>query len=306
MVGASTHAGVQVLYSTGFEHAEGFDAEHELPGQDGWVGSPYDTNLTAVNSSGIISNAVAPPSQEAYVGYFTPNPPRPSVNVWRPINHLPTEKPLVNFEVLMTVVDSTQAQPNRDNFRWSVYNIEGDRLFSVDFDNYFLDVSYQLDGPVTNVVTDQLFTNDVPFWFSLSMNFESNQWSAAIDGHPFLAGLPITTTSAPLNLGDVDAVWAIYDTNAPGDNYMVFDNYRITAAPIAVASARLEQLAHGDNLFLLRLHGPDDCRYALDVTTNLTTWLPLKTNVITGGYFDYIDTDLSGSPMRLYRGRLVP
>jgi hypothetical protein len=213
---------------------------------------------------------------------------------------------LVTFDVLMTIVDSTLAHTNRDIFRWSVYNMQGDRLFSVDFDNLFLDVSYRLDGAATLVVTDQLFTNDVPFQFSLSMDFQSNQWSAAIDGVPFLTGLPITTTNAPLNLGDVDAVWVITDPDDPGDNHMVFDNYRVTAASTETGSAWLEPLGHVGNLFLLRLHGPNDCRYALDVTTNLTTWLPLKTNVVTGGYFDYIDTDLAGSPMRLYRGRLVP
>lgn len=302
----SARADVQVLYSTGFEYNEGFDAAYELPGQDGWVGFPYDTNLTATNSSGIISNGVPTPSQEAYLGFFTPNPPRSFVSVWRPVNHLPTERPLVTFEVLMTIVDSTLAHTNRDIFRWSVYNIQGDRLFSVDFDNLFLDVSYQLDGTATTTVTDQLFTNDVPFRFSLSMNFDSNRWSAAIDGVPFLNGLPITTTNAPLNLGDVDAVWVITETDGPGDNYMVFDDYGITAAPSAVASAWLEPLGHVGHAFQLRLHGPSGCRYAIDATTDLGIWLPLKTNVVTGGYFDYIDTNLDGSPTRLYRGRLVP
>lgn len=299
-------AETQVLYSTGFEYHEGFDAAYELPGQDGWVGFPYDTNLTATNSSGIISNGIPTPSQEAYLGFFTPNPLRSFVSVWRPINHLPTEKPLVTFEVLMTIVDSTMAHTNRDIFRWSVYNIQGDRLFSVDFDNLFLDVSYQLDGTATPMVTDQLFTNDVPFRFSLSMNFHSNRWSAAIDGAPFLTDLPITTTNASLNLGDVDAVWVITETDDPGDNYMVFDNYRITAASAAVGLARLEPVGHVGYAFLLRLHGPNGCRYAIDATADLASWLPLKTNVVTGGYFDYIDTDLDDSPNRLYRARFVP
>ena len=225
----STMAEVDLLYSTGFEYAEGFEAAFELPGQDDWVGYPYYTNTSAINSSGIISNPVAPPSQEAYVGFFTPNPLRSFVSVWKPVNHVPTNKPVVKFEVLMTITPSSASQPNLDNFRWSVYNIEGDRLFSIDFDNFFLDVSYQLDGASTNVVTDQLFTNDVPFWFGLTMDFQSNRWSAAINNATFLTDLPITTTNAPLNLGDVDAVWAIFDTNAPGDNFMAFDNYRITA-----------------------------------------------------------------------------
>lgn len=299
-------AGVQVLYETGFEYSEGFDAAYELPGQAGWVGFPYDTNSFAVNSSGIISNTVAAPSQEAYVGFFTPNPLRNFVSVWKPVNYVPTTEPLVSFEVLMTITSSSASHPNLDNFRWSVYNIEGNRLFSVDFDNYYLDVSYQLDGEFTNVVTGQRFTNDTPFRFSLTMDFQSNRWSAAIDGGTFLTGLPITTTNAPLNLGDVDAVWAIYEPSGPGDNYMVFDDYRITAAPVGIDSARLERLGFAGPAFVLRLHGPDECRYAIEVTTDLVTWMPLKTNVVTGGYFDYVDTNPNSDSLRLYRARFVP
>lgn len=307
MLPLAAQAEVQVLYSTGFEYSEGFDTTYELPDQEaGWVGYPYYPNATNVNSSGIISNAIAPPSQEAYVGFFTPNPRRSSVSVWKPLNHDPTNRPLVNFEVLMCITPSSASQPNLDNFRWSVYNREGDRLFSVDFDNYYLDVSYQLDGVFTNVVTDQMFTNDVPFWFNLTLDFQLNQWSAAVDGRTFLAGLPITTTNAPLNLGDVDAVWAIYDSEDPGDNYMIFDDYRVTAAPAGISSARLEPLGLAGGGFLLRLHGPEQCSYAIEVTTDVNTWMPLKTNVVTGGYFDYVDTGLGQSPMRLYRARLVP
>jgi hypothetical protein len=87
---------------------------------------------------------------------------------------------------------------------------------------------------------------------------------------------------------------------------MVFDNYRITAAPTGIASAWLEPLGHVGSAFLLRLHGPNDCRYAIESTTNLSAWLPLKTNVVTGGSFDFIDTNLSGSPTRLYRARFIP
>jgi len=306
MIPMAMQSGMDVLYSTGFEFAEGFEDTYELPGQDGWVGYPYYTNTAANNASGIISNPVAPPSQEAFVGFFTPNPLRSFVSVWKPVDHVPTSKPLVNFEVLMTITPSSTNQPNLDNFRWSVYNIEGDRLFSVDFDNYFLDVSYRLDDAPTNRVTSQLFTNDVSFKFSLTMDFQSNQWSAAIDDTAFLTGLPITTTNAPLNLGDVDAVWVIFDTDDPGDNYMVFDDYRITAAPAGTDSAWLQQLGLAGGNFLLRLHGPEQCSYAIDVTTNLATWKPLKTNVVTGGYFDHVDAQTDGFPMRLYRARLVP
>jgi hypothetical protein len=240
------------------------------------------------------------------VGFFAPDPPRPFVSVWRPVIHDPVLEPLIHFEVLMTITPSTQDRPNLDNFRWSVYNRQGDRLFSLDFDNYFLDVSYQLDGNSSNVVTDRIFTNDVPLRLELFLDLLANQWSARIDGETFLDGLPMTTTNAPLNLGDIDAVWAIYNTDEPGDNFMVFDDYRITAATTDVTAARLELLGTFDGAPVLRLYGPNECRYAIESTTDNFTWTPLKTNLITGGYADWVDGAGGGSPMRLYRARFVP
>lgn len=296
----------EVLYATGFEYSEGFDSAYELPWQGGWVGEPYDDSPGAINSSGIISNAVAPPSQQAYVGYFAPNPRSSFVSVWRPVNFVPTNQPIVQFDVFMNITASSSLT-NADNFRWSVYNMEGQRLFTVDFDNYYTDVSYFLDGdnPVT-IVTSQRFTNDVPFWFSLEMDFGLNQWSAAVDGINFVSRQPITTVGSDLTLGDVDAVWAIYDPDNPGDNFMTFDDYSITSLPAGTASAWLEVLATDGTAMSLRLHGPDDYRYAIETSTNLVDWLPLKTNMVSAGSFDLVHLGAEPSDIRVYRARFVP
>ena len=45
-----------------------------------------------------------------------------------------------------------------------------------------------------------------------------------------------------MNLGDIDAVWLVYDTTAPGDNFMLFDNYRVTAEALPMISAQMELL----------------------------------------------------------------
>jgi hypothetical protein len=41
-------------------------------------------------------------------------------------------------------------------------------------------------------------------------------------------------------------------------------------------------------------------------TTNLLNWSALKTNVVSGGYFEMVDTTAAGLSQRLYRARLVP
>lgn len=300
-----TQAGVEVLYATGFEYSEGFDAAYELPQHPGWLGDPYDVSPSAVNSSGVISNTMAPYSQEAFVGRLVPNPSRSFVSVWRPVNHYPTNKPVVHFEVQMTITSSSENRPNEDNFRWSVYNVEGHFLFEVDFDNFYKDVSFFLDDGSTTV-TPQTFANDVPFLFSIDMDFQANQWSASIENRPFITGLPITTTGAQLTLGDVDAVWAIYDAGAPGDNSMLFDNYRITAMPVGTDLAWIERLGFVGTAFALRLHGPDECLYAIETSVDLLTWTALKTNMVTAGSFDFIHSPAASSPARFYRARFVP
>ena len=46
--------------------------------------------------------------------------------------------------------------------------------------------------------------------------------------------------------------------------------------------------------------------FAIEASTNLTQWVPLKTNVTTSGYFDYVDQGAAGFLHRFYRGRWVP
>lgn len=139
------------------------------------------------------------------------------------------------------------------------------------------------------------------------MNFASNKWSATLDNVLLITNKPITTVGAMLNLGDVDAVWAVYDPVAPGNNFMVFDNYQITAEGIAPTPARLRTLGRtGDGQFILRLTGEPGCNYAIEATTNSVNWSALKTNNATDGVFDFVDTAAPGFPRRFYRARLLP
>ena len=59
------------------------------------------------------------------------------------------------------------------------------------------------------------------------MDFEKNHWSAFIGGETIVDKQLLTTTGAKLDLGDVSAVWVIREVGKPGDNYMVFDDYKI-------------------------------------------------------------------------------
>lgn len=295
-----TIAATTNIFSTQFEATEGYDINFELIGQAEWLGEGSGGN-------GLVTNFIAGQGQQAYVGFFPPAASDDLLFVWRPLNFAPLAAglPVVQFSVLVSFVDS--ANDEYDNFQWRVYNIQGHRLFTLDFDNYFTDVSYQLDGTNRLVQTGIAFNHDVEYVLTVTLNFSENRWSARLGNSLLTTNQPITTTNAALTLGDVDAVWWVFDPERPGDNFMLFDNYRVTAALPSPPPPQLQFLGRtGDGQTLLRVSGQDNARFALEATTNWMHWIALKTNPISGGSFDYVDVGAPAFPQRFYRARWVP
>jgi hypothetical protein len=286
------------IFSTQFEVAEGYSTTTNLVGQNGWLGFGSGGNS-------VVTNYIVGQGQQAFIGFFPPDQGDDQLSVWRPINFSPSTNMLVvQFSVLMSIVDSSTT--NYDDFYWSVYNGQGGRLFTLDFFNADLGIYYALDGTNNFVWTGQTFTNDVAYPLIITMNFTQNSWGATLDGSLLVTNQPITTTGAPLSLGDVDAVWVLYNPTNAGDNYMIFDNYQITAEVVPPRAPRLQVLGRtGDGQFLLRVRGQSGARFAIDATTNLTQWTALKTNVVTDGFFDYVDSSAPAFARRFYRARWV-
>jgi len=286
------------IFFTHFEPGEGYTNNFDLIGQGGWLGE-------GTGGNGIVSNYIAGQGQQAYIGYAAPVA-GDDLFVWQPLNFnaVAAGLPIVNFSVLMNIVDS-ESTTNRDIFRWSVYNLEADRLFSIDFDNKYADIAYQLDGTNEVFLTYLPFLNDSNYTLNVTMNFAANQWSASYNSILIATNQPITTTNAHLILGDIDAVWLLYDPKAPGDNYMLFDNYRVTAE--AMSPAQMQLLDVTDKGWaLLRVFGQAGSRWAVEATTNLINWTALSTNIVSGISFDVVDLTAAGWKQRYYRARLVP
>lgn len=290
----SVEAATRVLYETRFEKSEGFDETLTLIGQGGWVGDGSGGN-------GLVTDFFAGEGQHAFIGFVAPTNRGEFLNAWRPVNYAPgpTNAPQVQFSVLMSIEDSS-ARANRDDFRWSVYNVKGDRLFSLDFDNDALGINYLLDDGKF-VSTGLSFTNSRAYALEIRMDFSLNRWSATLGGVGVATNLAITTKGAVLDFGDVDAVWAIRTPGSPGDNFMVFDNYRVEAGVAASTPPRLEPLGSvPPNGFAVRCRGTTGVRYLLQGSTDLKQWIPLKTNTVpVDGYFDHVDR--GGGVHRLYR-----
>jgi hypothetical protein len=286
------------LYFTHFEPSEGFSRLNELNGQNGWVS---DTASTGGN--GLVTNFLG--TQAAFIGLFPLNPRADYLAIWHPANYQP-QLPLVQFTTKMAVLDSVDVT-NRDDFYWTAYNSQGQPLLTVDFFNDDLRVYYAI-GTNQLIYTGTDFANDTPYDLGITMDFSRNLWSATLNGRTLVTNQPLTRTGDVLDLADMDAIWIPANPNAPGDNFMIFDDYRVAAdAAAPVPRAQLATLGRDLNgQFLLRLSGPSGTRYAIEASPNLIQWASLKTNTITDGTFDFIDGGAASLATRFYRARLVP
>lgn len=282
-----------VLYQTGFEVSEGYSPslDLDLAGQNGWLSDGSGGN-------GLLTNYFARGGRQAYIGYAPPNPGDSNLFLYQPINQTLSR---AHFSVNMAIADSTTT--NYDDFYWGVYNQDVHQFFSLDFDNYELKVYYWLDDTNSRTWSGLKFANGVEYPLTIDIDFTSNRWSAIFNGVLLATNRPVTTVGAKLNLGDIDAGWGIYDPSAPGDNYMVFDDYTITGLVPAPQLTLLGRLSGGT---ALRLYGQPDTTFAIDASTNLVNWTALKTNITTSGSFDFIDDRSGAFGARYYRGRWVP
>ncbi|MEN9575282.1 MAG: hypothetical protein RL514_3137 [Verrucomicrobiota bacterium] len=286
-----------LIYRTTFESFEGYNSNFTLSGQNNWTHEGSGGN-------GLVNGFIPGAGQSAYLGFTPPNPTE-FTSVWRPVNlaPVPTNLSVVTFSVTMLVVDSTNGW--RDDFRWSIYNTNGARLFSLDFDNSTEGINYALDDGAGFVATGFHFTRGAVHELAVTMNFPRNRWQASLDGFVLTPPLPLTTTSAARNLGDIDAVWAIRTLGNAGNNHLVFDNYQIAGEPRVAVPTLLSATRQGDGFLRLQVQAEQATRNAIEVSTNLTRWDAVVTNSALDGVFDVLDGSPLTLPRRFYRVRLA-
>jgi hypothetical protein len=289
-----------VLFSTGFEPEEGYDIDFELVGQNGWIGEGSGGN-------GIVTNFFSSFGQHAFIGFAPPAQGDQVLNIWRPVNlaPIPAGESMVRFSVVMQIFDSSNEA--YDDFRWSVYNTNGARLFTVDFDNNLHAINYALDSGGF-VDTQRRFDNEGLYELVIFMNFARNLWSAFINDVLVVHAKPITTTRAALNLGDVDAVWAVRNASKPGDNFMVFDEYVITTENLPSLPSYLDLPFFGQEEFEFQFYGEPGLKYAIEVSSTLKAdWFRLGTYVVPAeGTFLFKDPTAINYPVGFYRAVQVP
>ncbi len=285
-----------VIYSTGFEQAEGYDTFLPLAVQRGWVGSGTGGNGVKAEST----------NQYAYIGYAGPtSDSETSASVWKPINYgaVPTNS-VLKFSVDVVIQDSSGII-DRDEFRWSVYNNSDDKLFSLILDNDSLGIFF-LSSAGQVFDTGFSFDNGISYNLVIIMDFVRNRWNASMNGTDLMINSPISVGGAALTFGDVDAVWVYADPMFPGNNFMRFDNYRISLESATRPS--LQTISTSNRQLRLRVFGENGARYAVDASSSLpaSNWIPLRTNVVSSGSFDFLDPLQPPPSGRFYRARWAP
>ena len=298
-----------LIYETQFEEVEGYSFDADLIGQNGWIGfGGGDSFLEQSNdgSTGLVTDFLEGQGQQAYIGFVKPDHETDIefLSLLQPLDYAPAEgsEDILRFTVSMGIIDSTNGE--RDNFRWSVYNTDGFRLFSLDFDNETKIISYALDDAEPLQPTGFEFDNDTFYRIRLDIDFENNKWSAYAGEVVLVSDLPVSTQNLKRDLSDIDAVWAIFKAEAPGDNYMVFDNYRIETwgdPPPPPTLKPLGQLPSGG--FVIRIEGNPGGQYQVEATTDFQEWSVAQENLELNqtGKLDWVDDSAPANATRFYR-----
>ena len=298
----------QILYETGFEPSEGFQGGQTLSGQGGWF-------ATRDGGNGVTEEPLfADSGVQAFVG-FSPflevSEENYDLFVFRPLDLSPNPSggEVLRFAVELMIANSTNDR--WDCFRWTFFNTEEQRLFSIDFDNNALEVFYGLEtGPFE--ATGFIFENEVIYSLEVDLDLNNGTWGAWLDGLALVTDVPITTTGVSTAISDASAVWVIADEDPndgainPGDNFMAFDNLRWSIVPKPLAPFRLKIESAGDEFIAITLEGEPNVNYTLQSSDDLSNWNDEVTSSAIDGNVEFVDRIPVGESRRVYRAVVLP
>jgi hypothetical protein len=288
----------RTVYYSSFEPGQDYDAEFTLIDQDAWQGE-------GTGGNGLVEDNFESLGQQGYIGYWPPEEDGETfTSLWRPVEGIDPEETKVTFTVLMMITASTNDQ--RDDFRWAVYNKNEQRLVTLDFDNETRNINYALDDNIF-LPTGYNFENEALYELKFVMDFAANNWSAYIGDEVLLDSKTLTTTGASLTFGDLGPLWVYGKPETPGNNYMVFDEYKLTvetnAQPVKIPPTLAWTGWTDDGRAILQLGGDATTDYTVEVSGDLKTWTPLQTSQPGDTWKEIADAEAPDYEQRFYRAR---
>jgi hypothetical protein len=298
---ATSRAGT--LYETGFEtFTTGSDT---IAGRDGWTVAP--STVAGFKTNGIDDGLVPSLGKTAYLGYYPPPSAVTSVSVYRRVTPDPVAAglPVVDFYCVLGLTNSKN-KPNKDDFDLRIFNNQTPTLQVLGGLNFDLNDGYvyRYDG-VSYSNTGFAVPVDQITEVNMRLNFRTSRWTADIGGVRIVNGQPITAkTTVQMSFGAVAAVWIPRSSFAPGDNWMLLDDWNIVAsAEPGVQITTAQKNASG---FMLNWPGEAGYLYQVQyLNASGSQWLSTLPDSLFGqgtGDAAYSFLDPSAPPgKRLYR-----
>lgn len=214
--------GGDFLYDTDFESFP--YGAGTLVGVDGWVGN----NTLFGYMHGVI-DAFEGMGQAGYLGYYPWMGSSP-VSVYRPVNFQPIAqgRPVVYFSTTFALVDSDNGY--YDAFAFTFYNRSGYALASIYLDNASLHI-YRFDGNDL-IDTGELFQNGIVGDLLVTVDFATNLWSATLGGQTLFTNQTFHAAGQTRDLNMVAVQWYVANAIYSGNNFLLFDDFSIAAAPV--------------------------------------------------------------------------
>jgi hypothetical protein len=213
-------AGGDFLYATDFSSFP--QGLAKLAGVDGWVG-----NNTLFGYMHGITTAFEGGGLGGYLGYYQAMGASP-VSVYRQVNFQPVAqgKPVVYFATKMELVASTNGY--HDAFAFTYYNRVGMPLASL-----LLQTNLHLWRNDGNGWTDtgKLYAKGTVYDLLLTVDYAANKWSAVLGRETLFTNETFHAGSQTRDLGMVAVQWYLTALYYPGNNFLLFDDYSIAAAP---------------------------------------------------------------------------
>lgn len=300
-----------VLYETDFEDFT--PGPDKLAGTDGW-----EATLTGQQLHGIDDEIIPGLGKTAFLGFAPPRiPPTspPTVSVFRPLNFDPIAqgRPMIQFEALIAIADSRDDPETpaideslrRDRFLVTVYNRAGDPLASVIYDNRLSTFGLWRNDGANSTDSELEFIIEEPQFLLIRIDFESNSWSAFLDGIPVFTDAEFNASGKTRDLGTIAAEWTLSNRLVPGDNWMLFDDWIVEAKRKPTQPFHI----HGieitpDNLIQLTYAADEGFTYRIERSADLKSWSELQNSPVTATANDPTAIHIDATPadgVRFYR-----
>ena len=290
ITGSVTRA--DTLYATDFSNfLIGADL---LAGTDGWVGSNLGQGV-----HGTVGNTDPSIGTAGFIGRASPA--STAVLVYRRTPFTPSAQngTEVRFSTKLMLNKSTSGDD--DFFNIVVYNQDSEILSSLAFNMFNKTIRRRTDSGYETLGTEFEFAT--LFELAFTIDFAGNTWTATMDGAPLFEDAPFAPARITLNLNEVGAAWIIYDPDNPGNNWMMFDDWRVEVRrPLRIDSVTMAP-GGAVNLRWRVSPGRD---YKVQSSDDGETWsddLPQSSFSAGSGdrVFEYSDTTNGGARQRIYR-----